>query len=97
MDHKVEYTSGPWELETAETVCDNLREVYGEGEVIALVPDWKDSDPITADANARLIAAAPELYLALERLMLCLEAGLQITDEDLEKAALSLLKAKGEI
>ena len=62
-----EYTKGPWHigLRTAHS----KRDVYGErGELIALA-DAVFTDLATAQANARLIAASPDLLRALKGLL----------------------------
>ncbi len=60
---KAAHTEGSWHIGLAATE----RAVYGKyGEHIATLPDMLASDEVTA--NARLIAAAPELLEALEEL-----------------------------
>jgi len=69
---EAQHTPGPWPL--SET-GDGKRYVIGEGlvsgpkgyEVAEVYSD--DCDPAEAIANARLIAAAPDLLAALERLV----------------------------
>ena len=59
-DGKAAHTEGSWHIGLAATE----RAVYGKyGEHIATLPDMLASDEVTA--NARLIAAAPELLEAL--------------------------------
>ena len=58
------HTEGSWHIGLAATE----RAIYGKyGEHIATLPDMLASDEVTA--NARLIAAAPELLEALQRLV----------------------------
>ena len=58
---KAAHTEGSWHIGLAATE----RAVYGKyGEHIATLPDMLASDEVTA--NARLIAAAPELLEALK-------------------------------
>ena len=68
---KAVHTPGPWHISptagrTHRTV-ENQNEGYG-AYAIALIPEDVDSDytPETTTANARLIAASPELLAALE-------------------------------
>lgn len=57
------FTAGPWQINAGEVV------VAGSRQVVATVK-WGDCwhDDVD-DANARLIAAAPELYEALNAIM----------------------------
>lgn len=59
-------TPGPWSLSTSLEPCGNClsRSVIGADSFVAEVLYEDEQDP-TADANARLIAAAPELLAAL--------------------------------
>lgn len=58
------HTPGPWHIGLAATD----RAIYGpQGEHVATLPDMLASDEVLA--NARLIAAAPCLLAALQRLM----------------------------
>jgi hypothetical protein len=56
---------------------------------IARLPEWPD-DQAEAEANARLIAAAPELLEALQSL-----THPMASDEDLSHALAVIAKAKG--
>mgnify|MGYP000969741397 FL=1 len=61
---KAAHTEGSWHIGLAATE----RAVYGKyGEHIATLPDMLASDEVTA--NARLIAAAPELLEALQSIL----------------------------
>lgn len=76
------HTPGPWSAELARAA--SLVVVNSEAARIAEIPMWATTDPeIHAErfANARLIAAAPELLAALEALIKC-------ADEQAEQLAL---------
>jgi hypothetical protein len=57
------HTQGPWTVDGA-VATENL-DVFGEGGRVAML-DFDDIDADTLEANARLIAAAPELLAALQ-------------------------------
>ena len=57
------HTQGPWTVDGA-VATENL-DVLGEGGRVAML-DCDDIDADTLEANARLIAAAPELLTALQ-------------------------------
>ena len=71
------FTPAPWEF--SETVCVKAR----DGDLIALVySTLKSSDGGTnLDANARLIAAAPTMFEALESINRILSPGNRTLDE----------------
>jgi hypothetical protein len=56
------HTQGPWTVDGA-VATENL-DVFGEGGRVAML-DFDDIDADTLEANARLIAAAPEMLAAL--------------------------------
>lgn len=62
---KSKHTPGPWEY--AENSANNF-DVFGAGDTVEVAVVWGLDDPLKAEreANARLIAAAPELLEALE-------------------------------
>ena len=62
------HTPGPWTVSP-----DNSRVVQGEGRRIALAYSHAIQPGAVGDANARLIAAAPELLEALEQAVRYLE------------------------
>lgn len=62
------YTPGPWTAEGWENLVVNAGNV-----TLASTPGYTNGNLAEAKANARLIAAAPELLEALERLASSLE------------------------
>jgi hypothetical protein len=69
---KTKHTPGPWHTYTSGNTRDCVESVK-EGKFIAVVYDGADSRPCennpTQSANAKLIAAVPELLAALELLV----------------------------
>lgn len=59
---KTKFTPGPWKI--VEDRVPSSLEVYGG--TIAICECWRRANAETEMANAHLIAAAPELYEALE-------------------------------
>jgi hypothetical protein len=80
------FTPGPWRLDGDHIVAG----LYGEDRIGSPLGDT----PEQAEANGRLIAAAPELYEALVGLAVALEC-LGYPDEAKQARAL-LAKARGE-
>lgn len=62
----MKYTPGPWRI--AAPICedDKLRIEDSDGRRLAIIAGVYPMGPKTEDANARLIAAAPELVIALK-------------------------------
>ena len=60
-------TPGPWELNTQDTGLNDSGTILGAGVVI--VPDIYGRSKVECDANARLIAAAPDMLEALNELI----------------------------
>ncbi len=89
---ETKFTPGPW------VVCDSGLAVRDGHTTLCEVPRGveilKDED----EANMRLISAAPDLFEALEDLMLCHAEGgyVQPDPEVFEVARAALKKARGE-
>lgn len=72
---KNQHTAGPWESDefgvviSTGNICDSICETYlyksGSDKLKEIVPDWEGRQK----ANAKLIAAAPEMLEALERML----------------------------
>lgn len=71
-------TPGPWLVRERCNIVDE------QGESIADVwfPVWEE-----ADANARLIAAAPELLIAIENFRMIVECNPDLLENEIVKAA----------
>lgn len=67
----VEHTKGPWSVEPdhREGMEYNNHVVTGSGDRICFMAHGGPKKQPEFDANARLIAAAPDLYAALRRLL----------------------------
>lgn len=68
------HTPGPWHIERGTSVYVRADDAHHIGPICSMRSrlDYPGMDPIvaeTCDANARLIAAAPELLAALEALV----------------------------
>lgn len=91
-----QYVPGPWVIGYGDAV--GIGEVYGVG--LDTEPDWTPvcilslSENVNEidEANARLIAAAPDL---LEALVLCIDGDIKDTADHLQKAKDAILKATG--
>jgi hypothetical protein len=98
---KATYTPGPWRAEGWKNVVVNLP----TGETIALCPGPKYAPLGVFQANAALIAAAPDLLEALEKLAdmvpeiaRALPSGVPLAYADaFDNARAALTKARGEV
>jgi hypothetical protein len=84
---KATYTPGPWRAEGWKNVVVNLP----TGETIALCPGPKYAPLGVFQANAALIAAAPDLLEALEKLVVAMEDELPVGGSDETRAARAAL------
>ena len=84
-----QHTPGPW-LEP--------REINGKGMGWRAGPAWLGSDSCSEEtkANAYLIAAAPDLLEALQRLVANLDEGDFISTTRIDEARAAIAKATGE-
>ena len=83
------HTQGPWHPVTLGASPDHSWAIDSELVEIARLPEWTDNQA-EAEANARLIAAAPEMLEALQSL-----THPMASDEDLQNALAVIAKAKG--
>ena len=102
------HTPGPWVRrgQTSEDAKFNgtFHRVHGDGAWVSFVPTWDNSaaEASEAEANAHLIAAAPDLYAALQgaiEWMACVEGPLRDGapfKSNLESYRAALAKARGE-
>ncbi|MGZ9981521.1 hypothetical protein ACXXCT_08635 [Bordetella bronchiseptica] len=87
------HTPGPWKCQLAKSGSGRLQVSGPRGEQIAIL--WRSSKD-TTEANARLIAAAPEMFEALS--VLYAVAAEQLGDDwaAVTDAAAVIAKATGE-
>ena len=101
---KTRFTPGPWFPQEGSRDWDENRPIFGLGGVafVASVQQWRDH-PETRDANANLIAAAPDLYEALKAITDCYGVGwrdarafLAAVHDFMVEGRTALSKARGE-
>ena len=95
---KPQFTPGAWYVTDADYL--RVREADSDA-VIATIEDgghveMEIFDSATQEANARLIAAAPDLYDALRSLRSALNSGVEVTRNVLPKVDAALAKARGD-
>ncbi len=99
------HTSGPWTLRIEEGHAESgYREIYVEGSGHDLAIIYCDESVMSwakDRANARLIAAAPDLYAALAGLLAMIDSVTlrqerELREEFVPKAVAALAKARGE-
>ena len=83
------HTQGPWHPVTLGASPDHAWAIDSELHEVARLPEWPDNQA-EAEANARLIAAAPEMLAALQSL-----AHPMASDEDLQNALAVIAKVRG--
>lgn len=82
-----QHTPGPWKVHGYHILGEDL---------CAVAEVYTAEDIPTEDANARLIAAAPQLLCALETLLQAFECGDYYNDVITDLAKEAIAKAKGE-
>jgi len=87
--HTHTHTPGPWHPVTLGASPDHSWAIDSELVEIARLPEWPDNQA-EAEANARLIAAAPEMLAALQSL-----THPMASVQDLQNALAVVAKAKG--
>lgn len=97
------HTPGPWRIDRAIAYDDGDNGMSavsisgdGWGEFAKCLVKFDDEDPPEGQANARLIAAAPDLLSALERLEMVSGLALMSDDPARMAARAAIAKAKGE-
>ena len=99
-----DYTPGPWTVDHAMitgATGDTVALICDTGEALGTVADWpRLTGPVPADAvneaNARLIAAAPDLLAALEAFAQAFEDdSIEMCDVN-DMAIAAIAKARGE-
>lgn len=92
------HTPGPWQHSVKLSGSENhrgFRILTADGWALADVQP-ADEDGIEGEANARLIAAAPDLLEALKRIVGWDAAGLALTEDHAAQACAAIAKAEGE-
>ena len=101
MTDQPTWTKGPWagKGQTSEDAvfCGTMHRICADGTWLAFVPTWKDNpdEASEAEANAHLIAAAPDMYAALDGLLGLLDAG-SLYEPQAYAARAALAKARGQ-
>jgi hypothetical protein len=94
-----EHTPGPWKTDRNNVHLGQIATIHhcvGNDWVEVWSPDWPD-DEETQEANARLIAAAPELLTALEALVSdSMASDFNEHWQSFRQAEAAIAKAKGE-
>ena len=76
------HTEGPWHITGTyceRWVVDSKSPPTGKQNIIAMLQDhWAGNKPDAMDANARLIAAAPQMLEALESAVRFIENGIEM-------------------
>jgi hypothetical protein len=87
------HTPGPWSVDDPHQIW---AESAGEYVAITRVEDWDTIPREQAEANARLIAAAPELLEALKAMLTNWEEAPAYGSDAAAKARAAIAKATGE-
>lgn len=95
---EAKFTKGPWKA-TYDSQLQALIEIYNtEDRIIAVLPDRGTVEAMPEiEANANLIAAAPDMYEALEEVWRILDSTMPLSrDNRADRIKRVLLKARGE-
>jgi hypothetical protein len=93
------HTPGPWHLDFDEAIESTYVSISAAKHKSLAEVVWRfatEEQSPNLEANAHLIAAAPELLEALERLVANLNEGDFISNTRIDEARAALAKAKGE-
>jgi hypothetical protein len=89
---KTTHTPGPWVVKNGTSILAGKSQVANTGFKMG---DWPKEDYETERANARLIAAAPDLLAALEMVVNAADTGWEISDGAWMEIQAAIAKAKG--
>ena len=96
----MKHTAGPWEVADGRDILSTQPGAKCSGPLVAVVDD---NDDRVTDADARLIAAAPELLIACEKLVeaqrradVGATGGFDLYVDAVEAAQTALKKVRGE-
>lgn len=101
MTDQPKWTPGDWagkgQTSEDDVFCGTMHRICADGAWLAFVPTWKDNpdEASEAEANAHLIAAAPDMYAALDGLLGLLDAG-SLYEPQAYAARAALAKARGQ-
>jgi hypothetical protein len=93
------FTPGPWEVDRNNVHTAQIAVIHhclGNDWVEVWSPDAFGASEEMNEANARLIAAAPDLYAALVALLLEPPGAIRISDAVLVQCSDAIAKARGE-
>lgn len=93
-----EHTPGPWVITTGaddERIVTSTWNADGLDDDVALVYGGNEADPVIREANARLIAAAPDLLAALEQALTFLYE-METVGFVVDDAEAAIRKARGD-
>ena len=105
---KAKFTPGPWRFDSVDTPFElvngeciggedtGIREVYQEDGTLPIATCYA-IDGLNNTENARLIAAAPDLYEALENMVATMTSMGKTENSAIVKARAALAKASGEV
>jgi hypothetical protein len=94
--NETKWTKGPWVLRGADTYRWQIetKNAPRKATVVARITTPSRGGAQASDANARLIAAAPELFAALDTFM---RLGTMNDQTAIDAARAALAKARGEV
>ena len=99
MSENSQFTKGEWKVDKLDVISDAPNRVFPHTFIASVCPTVEDKTDIAkeADANLFLIAAAPDLLEACERLLKAINTEENWRESGYEEFAIkAIAKAKGE-
>ena len=92
------FTPGPWTLGKGKVTIRETRETGSKGFIARchMPGEWRYRSEEESEANARLIAAAPDLYAALREVLDDWEAGFKASETPSFQRALSAYQSAAQ-